>query len=189
MSTRANSNDVGQRLKELRIKNGLSLSDAGARSDISPSFLSLVETGKRDITFSRLVRLMKTYNADVGDLVAEEGPADADLIVVRNGDAQRVTSRGEGVEIRFLTRDERRLMMPIVEIFAPGGEIEEWVTHQGEEFAFVLEGTVEACLKGRAPVELREGDSVYLSAEHPHRYRNIGAGEARLLFVATPPSL
>lgn len=173
----------------MRNKKRLSLTDAGRLSGISPSFLSLVERGKRDITFSRLVRLVAIYGTTVGDLVPEDGSPDADLIVVRNGDAQQVTSVSEGVEIRFLTRHRDRLMMPIIELFSPGGEIKEWVTHEGEEFAFVLEGAVAVWLRSRGRVELQQGDSVYFSARHPHRYQNVGEGQARLLFVSTPPSL
>lgn len=182
-------NALGLRLRALRQKRHYSLSEAGKRSGLSPSFISLVETGKRDITFSRLIRLAQAYGAEIGDLVSDEDAARADLIVVREGDTERVASHSEGIEVRFLTRGTTRLMMPIVERFAPGGKVREWVTHEGEEFIYVLEGRVALWLKGQEPVHLEVGDSAYFSATHPHRYENIEDGPTTALFVATPPSL
>lgn len=51
-------------------------------------------------------------------------------------------------------------------------------SHPGVEIAFVIEGTFEYRLKGRAPVVLKAGDSLYIPAGTPHIAKAIGSGKA-----------
>lgn len=56
-------------MRALRRTRGLSLADVGEATRISPSFLSLVEKGKSDITIGRLVRLVEFYGISINDLL------------------------------------------------------------------------------------------------------------------------
>jgi mannose-6-phosphate isomerase-like protein (cupin superfamily) len=60
-------------------------------------------------------------------------------------------------------------------------------THPGEEFTYVLEGTIEVHTKLYRPVLLSKGDHIYLDSTMPHAYLNKGAGEALILTVCTRP--
>lgn len=51
-------------------------------------------------------------------------------------------------------------------------------SHPGVEVAYVIEGTFEYRLKGRAPVILKAGESLYIPAGTPHIATNIGEGKA-----------
>lgn len=51
-------------------------------------------------------------------------------------------------------------------------------SHPGEEVAYVLEGTFEYQLEGRAPVVLKKGESLFIPAGVPHVARNVGSGVA-----------
>ncbi len=50
--------------------------------------------------------------------------------------------------------------------------------HPGEEVAFVLEGSLEYTLEGRAPVTLTAGQSLFIPSGTPHSARNVGEGRA-----------
>jgi mannose-6-phosphate isomerase-like protein (cupin superfamily) len=54
--------------------------------------------------------------------------------------------------------------------------------HMGEELMFVLSGTVEVELSGRA-VRLRPGDALYFDAHLPHRSRSVGPKNAQVLVI------
>jgi len=63
------------------------------------------------------------------------------------------------------------------------------MVHTGEEFALVLEGALEFVIDG-SPYQLEEGDSIVFKASLPHRWRNLHAGQTRVLWVVSPaPSL
>ena len=60
-------------------------------------------------------------------------------------------------------------------------------SHPGEEFTFVVEGSIEVHTQLYRPVVLRQGDYIYLSSTMPHAYINKGPGEAQILTVCTRP--
>ncbi len=65
--------ELGTRLRSLRTGRGISLSQLGAATQISSSFLSLVESGRSDITISRLLRLSDFFDVDLDELVEAAG--------------------------------------------------------------------------------------------------------------------
>jgi transcriptional regulator with XRE-family HTH domain len=176
---------LGERLRAARVAGGWSLSDVAAATGMSASFLSQVENGRSDITFTRVVRLVNFYGIDLHDLVPDGSLPDE--IVVRGTD-QRLIRAASGVELCLLSRRTDRLMLPQLVVFEPHGQTLEYARHAGEEFAFVLAGSVEIDFSGsREPVVLGEGDSAYFDARLPHIYRNTTDRLARLVAVCTPP--
>lgn len=50
--------------------------------------------------------------------------------------------------------------------------------HPGEEVAYVLEGTLEYQLEGRAPVTLKAGEALFIPDGVGHSAKNVGSGKA-----------
>ena len=50
--------------------------------------------------------------------------------------------------------------------------------HPGEEIIYVLEGSLEYEVKGRAPVTLKAGEVLFIPAGVTHSAKNVGAGNA-----------
>src|ERR1700759_5192447 len=115
-----NKLDLGTRLRALRTERGLSLSQLEAATKISSSFLSLVESGKSDITISRLVRLADFCDVALTDLVEGSRADRRPLEVIRDGDGSVLVSRAEGVTARFLGH-QRWALSPRVSAVRPGG--------------------------------------------------------------------
>ncbi len=179
---------LGDALRALRTSRGLSLGDVAAATDISRSFLSLVETGKSDITIGRLTRLLDFFGVSLAELIPAAMPADPE--VVRTGERRQLHSEAEGIDFFLLTPDTRREMMPMVVEFEPGAGLAEHGRHRGEEFIIVLSGELELDLEGSEPRRLQAGDAAYYSAERPHRFRNASATKRlRILCVDSPPNL
>jgi quercetin dioxygenase-like cupin family protein len=51
-------------------------------------------------------------------------------------------------------------------------------SHPGEEIAYVVDGTLEYQLDGRAPVTLSAGQSLFIPTGVVHSARNVGIGKA-----------
>jgi transcriptional regulator with XRE-family HTH domain len=181
--------DLGTRLRSLRTERGLSLSQLEAATSISSSFLSLVESGKSDITISRLVRLADFFDVELNDLVEGSRVDRRPLEVIRDGDGSVLASRAEGVTARFLGH-QRWQLSPRVSEFEPGGifdvaegeQAAREMFHHRELFMYVVAGTFEIAVHGADPVEVTRGDAV-LVRDGADRVANIGRRPGRLLVV------
>ncbi len=177
---------LGDALKSLRRQRGYSLIQVSKGTGISRSFLSLVESGRSDITIGRLLRLVTFYGAHISDLLPQDEPHDP--IVVKHDQQREVKSSAEGMRVFLLAPDTERRMTPSLAVVDPTGASAERATHEGEEFVYVLEGVIELEIADSELVRLAEGDSAYFRADRPHAYRNSGPAPARFLSVATPPT-
>jgi transcriptional regulator with XRE-family HTH domain len=181
--------ELGNRLRALRAERGLSLSQLEAATHISSSFLSLVESGKSDITISRLLRLSDFFDVDLGDLVEGRRVDHRALEVVREGDGSVLASRAEGVTARFLGHSRWQLS-PRVGEYEPGGTIDvaegeqaaRELFHHHELFIYVVTGTFEIAVHGEDPVKVSRGDAV-LIRDGADRVVNVGRRPGRLLVV------
>ena len=177
---------LGRRLQMLRVAKGLSLAQVGHASGLSPSFVSVVEQGRSDISIGRLMRLMGVYGARIADL--DPSPQSAEQLVVRDGRGTHVRSQS-GVDLYLLTTDTDRAMMPVTTTFAPHARLTNLAPHDGETFLYMLEGTLLLEFEERPPEILRRGDSAYYRPDPPPVFTNIGEGPLRILGVVTPPNL
>lgn len=183
------SGELGTRLRGLRTERGLSLSQLEAATSISSSFLSLVESGKSDITISRLLRLADFFDVDLGDLVEGSRVGRRPLEVIRENDGSVVSSGSEGVTVRFLGHSRWQLSPRIGE-YQPGGTIDVGegervardIFHHHELFMYVVAGTFEIEVGDEEPVKVGRGDSV-LIRDGADRVVNVGRGVGRLLVV------
>ena len=183
----SSTNELGTRLRELRRARGVSLADVADGTGISPSFLSMVEKGKSDITISRLMRLVHWFGVSVADLVQE--PNTSPVQVVRADARRSLRLADERISIQMLTPDGQHAMMPVINVYDEGGGMADPTRHDGEEFVHVLEGRLELTVGGSDPIVLEPGDSAYYRSDVPHSFRNAGAGVARFFGVTTPPNL
>jgi quercetin dioxygenase-like cupin family protein len=78
-------------------------------------------------------------------------------------------------------------MEPILVQLAPSGQTQPDDPHEGEEFGYVLAGTIELRL-GEDKYRVKTGESFYYRANTAHMIANVGKTPAKILWVATPPS-
>jgi transcriptional regulator with XRE-family HTH domain len=181
-------NGLGVALRTLRKERRMSLTEVADGARLSASFLSLVETGKSDITIGRLTRLVEFYGISIAELLPTSPPADPD--VIRHDEMRLVHSPAEGIDLYLLAADTARTMMPMFLRFEPGARLAEYGRHAGEEWIYVLRGELELELEGARPRTLRRGDSAYYRADRPHLFRNASTDQPLMLVcVDSPPNL
>ena len=161
--------ELGKRLRAIRLESGRSLAEVAQATEISPSFLSMVENGNSDISIGRLLRLTQHYGAEIAQVVsgADKAPQD----VVHAGERRSLVSMKEGLEIEFLAEAHRPLR-PLIVRFEPQGGMLEPVRDSGDAFLYVLAGELVVEVDGEPPLVLRDGDSVYLPGDRARLYRN-----------------
>ena len=189
----------GTAVRRLRTERGWTLKDLSERSKISQSALSRVETGQITLSFDRAHALARALDADFSQIVNRmvrsedartQQPVNASgwRSVTRRGEGHRV-SQNNG-EYEYLCTDflYRRMVAGIAEVTAHS--LEEhgpFVTHPGEEFLMVVEGTVIVETEYYAPLTLEIGDSLQFDSTTPHAVLSGSAKSARVFFSITDP--
>jgi uncharacterized RmlC-like cupin family protein len=93
-----------------------------------------------------------------------------------------------GVSLEWLTPfPVPKLFQSAIHIIEPGARSDGEVHHQGEDFGYVLQGSIELSIDGQIHV-LEEGDSFCFPSDLPHAYCNPGATVAKVLWFNTPPT-
>jgi transcriptional regulator with XRE-family HTH domain len=178
---------LGQRLKAIREAGGYSLAEVSRRTDISRSFLSLVENGQNEITIGRLIRLIGLYKVHLGDFFMSLGSEQRHI--VRREERRRLLSPTEQMRYYLLAPDKERSMLPLFVEFEPYGQLAEMGRHPGEEVIHVLEGEVSLKLEGDEATVLRPGDTAWFDGNRGHFVSNPAGSIAKLISVTSPPNL
>jgi transcriptional regulator with XRE-family HTH domain len=171
---------LGQLLREIRQRNRYSIGDVAEQTGISSSFLSLVETGKSDISVGRLIRLSEFYRVPLGELFPVENTDE--ITVTRRSTPVTIPSFAEGVTLELLATGDKSELTTFAAEYAPGATMTGPTLHDGEAFVYVLTGKLSVRLENSAePVILNAGDSAYLHTRTRRTYENVGRGPATLL--------
>lgn len=179
---------LGDALRRLRHGRRLSLNEVAAGTGISPSFLSLVENGRSDITIGRLTRLVEFFEISITDILPNPQAVEPDI--VRASERRLIHSPAEGIDVYMLGIDTHRTMMPMLLEFQPGAKLAEYGRHPGEEFLHVIEGTLELTLMGSPPRILEPGDTAYYPGDRLHLFANASeTSTLKLICVDSPPNL
>jgi transcriptional regulator with XRE-family HTH domain len=186
MSSGSGEAALGGALRSARKARGLSLTQVAEATGISRSLLSLIETGRSDITVGRLSRLARLYDIRIADLVPE--PRHPDPIVVRADDRRVMHYESEGIDLAVLVPEGPHTLQALLSTLAPRARMEDYVVQTNEQFVHVLEGHVRTEFGDGRELELRTGDSAtFVSGEAGHRHVNLTGEEARLLIVIRRP--
>jgi DNA-binding transcriptional MerR regulator/quercetin dioxygenase-like cupin family protein len=174
----------GARLRALREARGMSLRDAAAAAGLSVSFLSAVELGTSGTSVASLQRVTSAYGTTLGELFAQHRSPRRVVHATRRS----VIGLGEdAVRIEQLA-ESASLLEPQLFRLAPGASSEGTYHHAGEEFMYVLAGSVTVWVGDSEHYRLDEGDALTFPSTLPHRWRNHATRETRLLWINTPPT-
>jgi DNA-binding transcriptional MerR regulator/transcriptional regulator with XRE-family HTH domain len=176
---------AGSQLRASRQACGYTLREASRRSGLSVSFISALERGVSGASLATLRRLVEAYGRTVGELLAAEAPASGRL--VRPAE-RRVLDAGRGIRIEDLFAGPTSLESQLF-VLGPGASSDGYYRHIGEEFMFVLAGSLGVWLDD--PHEfyrLEPGDSLTFPSTVDHRIQALGAVETRVLWINTPPT-
>ena len=166
---------LGRILKELRSNRNWTLREMSERSGIPVSTLSKVENDRLTLTYDKLLQLSERLHVPIGELFAEAEPEEEGVTARRSigrlEDAIRVTT--PNYDYYYLcTELRRKRMVPILtRIRAKSlAEFGDLVSHHGEEYIHVLEGTIVVHTEFYDPVTLEAGEAIYIDSNMGHAY-------------------
>jgi transcriptional regulator with XRE-family HTH domain len=178
--TEAVEPNVGLRIRSFRERQGLSLRAVAERCGLSINAISQIERGENSPTVSTLHRLATALNLSITDFFNEEA---AQTVVFVKRD-QGLSTNGDHVFMESLGIGLRNQQLePFRMVIQPGsGNLDDPVSHSGEEFIHCLQGKIDYIVAGNT-YHLEQGDSLLFEATHPHTYHNPTSEPASILLI------
>ena len=173
---------IAQRIRELRdimdMTEEALASEVGVPLDVYKSY----ESGETDIPIGKLYLIAGALGVDPTVLLVGDSPRMVDYTVVRGGkgiDVERYAGyKFTSLAYNFIGRQ----LEPMIVTLEPDARVPDLVTHEGQEFNYVLEGTVAVKIKDNEHI-LEAGDSIYFNPALPHGQRAVGGKQAKFLTV------
>lgn len=175
---------LGERLRELRQRNGFTLKELAVRADVSSAMLSQIENGVTDPSLATLRKLSVVFDAEIASLFSEPN---APLVhVSRPGERKSLSAPQGGVSYERLTPGRGDLEVLRADL-APGDASSTSPRgHASTECVVVLTGAVQVEVGGDR-YDLVEGEAITFDSRLPHRFVNASAAPASIIVSVTPP--
>ncbi|HEX7724983.1 MAG TPA: helix-turn-helix domain-containing protein [Rhizomicrobium sp.] len=184
----------GAALKALRMQKGWTLADVSKRTELPVSTLSKIENDRMSLSYDKLARISAGLGVDISQFFAPQivGVPGA---TVNGRRSITLAGQGQGIETEnyghlYPAADflNKRFVPVIAELRTRTlEEFGDMIRHSGEEYAYILEGTVEFHSELYAPLTLRKGDSIYFDSGMAHAYLKAEAGPCRVLSICSGP--
>lgn len=175
--------NLGDKLKQLRILKGLTQEELANRAELSKGFISLLERDLTSPSIATLSDILQCLGSTLGDFFSADpeeqivfGPPD---YFVKND-----PSLGANIEW-IIPNAQKNAMEPIRLSLQPGGSTYPDNPHEGEEFGFVLKGSIEIHL-GNHICKAKKDEAFYYTSDKPHFISSKHG--ATILWVTCPPS-
>ncbi len=174
---------IGEKLKRQRILMGLTQEELADRTELSKGFISQLERDLTSPSISTLTDILQCLGMTLGEFFSEE-PEDPVVF----GDEDYFVKEDETLKNTIewiIPNAQKHMMEPIRLTIAPGGSTYPDNPHEGEEFGYVLRGSVDIHL-GNHTYRAKKGESFYYSSDKRHSLSSRSG--ALILWVSSPPS-
>ncbi|MCX5907918.1 MAG: cupin domain-containing protein [Deltaproteobacteria bacterium] len=176
--------NLGEKIRTLRERKGLSLQELADKTHFSKPLLSQVENDVVAPPVATLLRIAKAMDVNIGYFFQEQEPG-AKAVIVRKNERKQVFRRihqdpskvGYYFESLAYPKADKHMEPLHVKFEVVKREELVFLTHNGEEFVFVLEGQLEFNYEDEVFV-LDPGDSLYFDSGYPHAFRAVGKKNA-----------
>lgn len=173
---------LGRKIKELRLQNGLTLEELAKRSELTKGFLSQLERDLTSPSVSTLEDILEALGTNLSDFFHEK---QEEQIVFKEQDFFVNEQENRTVEW-IVPNAQKNEMEPVLLTLYPHSRSEEMTSFKGEEFGYVLKGSVLLCL-GEKKYKVKAKETFYITADQSHYLENPNDREAKVLWVTTPP--
>ena len=178
--------DIGARLHQLRVAQGLSQRELARRAGVANATISQIESGGSNPSVGALKRILDGLSMDLAGFFTFDLGTD-ERHFYKASDLLEIGKDKNSYRLVAADRPEKAIQM-LHETLMPGADTGKiLLSHQGEECGIVLSGSLEVIV-GETRQVLRQGDAWYFDSTIPHRFRNKGADPCICISASTPPT-
>lgn len=181
---------LGDCLRDIRLRQGLTLSEVSKKTGVAVSSLSKVENHQMSLTYDKLLQLANGLEVDIAELFSRQAHTRGKGWRSFNPAGQGSHLATSNYNYQYLCADlSSKKMIPITAAVRARSieEFGDYVHHSGEEFIYVLKGTIIFHSEYYKPLLMETGSSVYFDARMGHAYIKSGTDDAEVLCVCSAP--
>lgn len=175
-------NEIAIRIRELRDACGYTQEEFAKELSIDLDVYSKYEVEGADIPISVIYEIANKCKVDFTEIITGVAAKLDTYHVVKRGQGKSINRypgyRFEDLAFKF----NHKIMQPLLVTLDPSDAPASLVTHPGQEFNLILEGTIALIFDGKEII-LNAGDSIYFNPNHKHGQRCVGDVKARFLTV------
>jgi transcriptional regulator with XRE-family HTH domain len=159
---------IGTIVRNLRKKQNRTIQEISDKCSLSKSMISKIETNKVFPSVATLVKIADALGTNVSALLEQNDNFKSTLIPARKSvENTTLTERGYHI-FPFASECHNKKMQPFLFIARKGEVKEHQLTHVGEEFIYVIEGSMKFQV-GDVEYHMNEGDALYFNALEKHQ--------------------
>lgn len=182
---------IGPYIKRVRAELGMTLKQASEASGVAKSTISKIENDQLSPTFDVLQRLALGLGLEIAELLSGGAPGAMTRRSITRKLQGKLVETKEYLYEALATDIKKKRLIPFKATVTARAfdEFGGWVRHDGEEFVYVLSGSVRIYTEFYEPADLSVGDSIYIDSEMGHVLVSLSEEDATLIWVCTQVSL
>ncbi len=175
---------IAERIREIREISGISAETLALKLGLSPAEYVKYESGTVDIPIGIILTISELFSIDMSVMLGGDNPRMHIYSVVRKGKGLKLERRKqykyESLAYNFVHKKAEPWIVTVDP--KPDNDIPEFSTHPGQEFNYVIEGTLLTIIDGHEII-LNAGDSVYFDSGCKHAMKALNNESVRFLAV------
>ncbi|HHU28000.1 TPA: cupin domain-containing protein [bacterium] len=174
---------IGEKLRSLRLKNNLTLSELAARTELTKGFLSQVENDMTSPSIETLSDILEVLGSNIGEFFTKNQVQQ--IVFTKNDYFENET---DDYLIKWIVPSApTNEMEPMIMEIKPFKKSLVIRPHKGEELGYVLKGKVTLVI-GNKHYLVEEGSTFYIEGNQSHYLLNNFEEPCKLIWVSSPPS-
>ena len=177
--------EIGDKIKRMRIEKALTQEELANRCELSKGFISQVENYLTSPSIATLIDILEILGTNLKEFFSDDNE---EKVTYTYEDMFETENEDLNYELMWLVPNaQKNAMEPIMITIGPGGQYIEEEPHEGEEFGYVLSGSIFLHL-GDKKHKVKKGESFYFKPKSNHYISNSGKTPAKVIWISTPPS-
>ena len=175
--------DFGSKLMEMRHAHDITADDLAKRTGRTPEFIEALENNTTTPSVGFMIQLAEVFGVDSGTFLNDDAQA-----ALSDNRAKEYTRRTSNYHYQTLTPGAENEHLRVFMITIESNKKHKPVAyrHEGEEFVFVMDGTLELTLDGK-PHKLMAGESMKFNSQTSHQLKSIGSMDTKCLVTLYTP--
>lgn len=177
--------EIGNKIRQLRTQKGLTQEELADRCELSKGFISQLENDLTSPSIATLVDILQCLGTSLKEFFNDD---DDDQIVFRREDFfEKIDSELHSKVEWIIPNAQKNMMEPIRVTLEPDGSTYPDQPHEGEEFGYVLSGSITIVV-GKRSIKAKKGEAFYYTPRSEHYIKANGKTGAVFLWISTPPN-
>lgn len=177
--------EIGNKIKELRNRKGLTQEELADRCELSKGFISQLENDLTSPSIATLVDILQCLGTSLKDFFNDE--ADEQIVFGNEDFFEKIDTELNNKIEWIIPNAQKNMMEPIRVTLEPNGSTYPDQPHEGEEFGYVLSGSITIII-GNHRIKAKKGDAFYYTPNSEHYIKSCGKTGAVFLWISTPPN-